>query len=96
MRILVTGGAGFLGSHLCDALIDEGHSVLCVDNLITGKLQNIAQFTHEPRFDFLKHDICVPFDPGAFDYVFHSPRRQVRSTISSMGSRRFVWAQWER
>jgi dTDP-glucose 4,6-dehydratase len=71
MRILVTGGAGFLGSHLCDALIAEGHSVLCVDNLITGKMQNIAQFRHEPRFDLLKHDICVPFDPGAFDYVFH-------------------------
>jgi dTDP-glucose 4,6-dehydratase len=71
MRTLVTGGAGFLGSHLCDSLIAEGHSVLCVDNLITGQMQNIAHLSSEPRFDFLNHDICVPFDPGAFDYVFH-------------------------
>jgi dTDP-glucose 4,6-dehydratase len=71
MRTLVTGGAGFLGSHLCDSLIAEGHSVLCVDNLITGNMRNLAQLAREPRFDFLNHDICVPFDPGAFDYVFH-------------------------
>jgi dTDP-glucose 4,6-dehydratase len=71
MRTIVTGGAGFLGSHLCDRLIAGGHSVLCVDNLITGKLQNIAHFAHESRFEFMKHDICIPFDPGAFDYAFH-------------------------
>jgi dTDP-glucose 4,6-dehydratase len=71
MRTIVTGGAGFLGSHLCDSLIAEGHSVLCVDNLITGQMKNIAHLAKEPRFDFLKHDICVPFDPGVFDYVFH-------------------------
>jgi dTDP-glucose 4,6-dehydratase len=71
MRTLVTGGAGFLGSHLCDSLIAEGHSVLCVDNLITGQMQNISHLSNEPRFDFLNQDICVPFDPGAFDYVFH-------------------------
>jgi dTDP-glucose 4,6-dehydratase len=71
MRTIVTGGAGFLGSHLCDSLIAEGHSVLCVDNLITGQMKNIAQLANEPRFDFLKHDICVPFDPSSFDYVFH-------------------------
>ena len=71
MRTLVTGGAGFLGSHLCDSLIAEGHSVLCVDNLITGQMQNIAHLSNEPQFDVLNHDICVPFDPGAFDYVFH-------------------------
>jgi dTDP-glucose 4,6-dehydratase len=71
MRTLVTGGAGFLGSHLCDSLIAEGHSVLCVDNLITGQMQNIAHLANEPRFDVLNHDICIPFDPGAFDYVFH-------------------------
>jgi dTDP-glucose 4,6-dehydratase len=71
MRTIVTGGAGFLGSHLCDSLIAEGHSVLCVDNLITGQMKNIAHLTQESRFDFLKHDICVPFDPGVFDYVFH-------------------------
>jgi dTDP-glucose 4,6-dehydratase len=71
MHILVTGGAGFLGSHLCDRLIADGHTVLCVDNLITGRMQNIAHLIREPRFDFLEHDICKPFDPGPFDYVFH-------------------------
>jgi dTDP-glucose 4,6-dehydratase len=71
MRILVTGGAGFVGSHLCDALLAEGHSVLCVDNLLTGRSENIAHLAHEPRFDFLEQDICRPFDPGSVDYVFH-------------------------
>ncbi len=49
-KILVTGGAGFLGSHLCDALIDAGHEVLCVDNLFTGSKQNVAHLLGEPRF----------------------------------------------
>ncbi|HWZ52859.1 MAG TPA: UDP-glucuronic acid decarboxylase family protein [Granulicella sp.] len=71
MHTIVTGGAGFLGSHLCDRLIAEGHSVLCVDNLITGRLQNIAHLQREPRFDVLDQDICTAFDPGRFDYVFH-------------------------
>src|SRR6202045_4922333 len=71
MHTIVTGGAVFLGSHLCDSLIAEGHSVLCVDNLITGKLENIAHLEREPRFDFLHQDVCLPFDPGRFDSVFH-------------------------
>jgi dTDP-glucose 4,6-dehydratase len=71
MRALVTGGAGFLGSHLCDALIERGDSVHCVDNLLTGRIKNLRQHRDNPRFTFLQHDICVPFDPGAFDYVFH-------------------------
>ena len=70
MRVLVTGGAGFLGSHLCDALIAEGHSVVCVDNLLTGRRDNLAQLVHEPRFEFLQQDICLPFNPGKVDYVF--------------------------
>src|SRR5579872_941858 len=71
MRILVTGGAGFLGSHLCDALLGEGHSVVCVDNLITGHLDNIAHLKSETRFSFENKDICDPFDVGAVDYVFN-------------------------
>ena len=71
MRALVTGGAGFLGSHLCDALLDEGHSVLCVDNLVTGREQNIAHLSREPRFQFERQDISEPFDFGATDYVFN-------------------------
>lgn len=57
-RILVTGGAGFLGSHLIDKLLDEGHEVLCVDNLFTGTKQNIDHLHNHPRFEFLRHDIC--------------------------------------
>jgi dTDP-glucose 4,6-dehydratase len=71
MRALVTGGAGFLGSHLCDALLAEGHSVLCVDNLITGREENLAHLVHEPRFEFRRHNISEPFDFGAVDYVFN-------------------------
>jgi dTDP-glucose 4,6-dehydratase len=71
MRALVTGGAGFLGSHLCEALIAEGHSVIAVDNLLTGSLRNLAHLRAEPRFAFLAHDVCEPFDFGAVDSVFH-------------------------
>jgi dTDP-glucose 4,6-dehydratase len=71
MRALVTGGAGFLGSHLCDALLAEGHHVVCVDNLLTGNLENIMHLAHEPRFEFEQQDICKPFDFGRVDYVFH-------------------------
>lgn len=56
-RVLVTGGAGFLGSHLCDRLIELGASVLCVDNFITGNHENITQLMGNPRFKFLKHDV---------------------------------------
>jgi UDP-glucuronate decarboxylase len=56
-RILVTGGAGFIGSHLCRRLIDEGHEVLCVDNLLTGQKRNIKELLDDYRFEFLRHDI---------------------------------------
>jgi len=71
MRVLVTGGAGFLGSHLCDALLAEGRSVVCADNLLTGSLENLAHLAHEPRFEFLHQDVCQAFDPGNLDYIFH-------------------------
>jgi dTDP-glucose 4,6-dehydratase len=69
--ILVTGAAGFLGSHLCDVLLAEGHRVLGVDNLATGSLANLAHLQTEPRFVFEELDICQPFDLGAVDYVFN-------------------------
>ncbi len=71
MRVLVTGGAGFLGSHLCDALLAEGHTVVCVDNLLTGRARNLEHLRKEPRFEFRQADVCKPFDFGKVDYVFH-------------------------
>lgn len=59
-RILVTGGAGFLGSHLCDKLIEQGHDVICVDNLFTGRKDNIRHLLHHPNFEFIRHDITEP------------------------------------
>jgi dTDP-glucose 4,6-dehydratase len=70
-RALVTGGAGFLGSHLCDALLGEGYSVVAVDNLLTGRLSNIAHLSNDNRFEFVQLDICAPFDCGKVHYVFH-------------------------
>jgi UDP-glucuronate decarboxylase len=59
-RILVTGGAGFLGSHLCDRLLAAGHEVVCADNLFTGAKRNIAHLHGHPRFEFLRHDVTFP------------------------------------
>jgi len=70
-RALVTGGAGFLGSHLCDALLAEAWSVVVVDNLLTGRRANLAHLRNEPRFEFVEKDICEPFDVGPVNYVFH-------------------------
>jgi dTDP-glucose 4,6-dehydratase len=71
MRVLVTGAAGFLGSHLADRLLGEGHTVLGVDNLSTGTTENIAHLGNDSRFSFLEGDICRPFDPGRVDYLFN-------------------------
>ncbi len=60
MRILVTGGAGFIGSHLCERLVSDGHEVLCVDSLFTGRRENLRALLGHPRFEFLRHDVCDP------------------------------------
>jgi len=72
MRSVVTGGAGFLGSHLCDYLLDEGHEVVAIDNLVTGSTNNIAHLFGNERFTFVKHDVTeFIYLPGPVDFVLH-------------------------
>ena len=61
MRILITGGAGFLGSHLADRLLEDGHEIICMDNLFTGSKRNIAHLMQNPSFEFFRHDVTDPF-----------------------------------
>ena len=68
-RVLVTGGAGFLGSHLCDALLAEGHAVVAVDNLLTGSPAYLADPGY--CFEFVEQDVCAAFDSGRVDANFH-------------------------
>ena len=70
-RTLITGGAGFLGSHLCDHLLSKGHEVICMDNLITGSLDNIKHIKNN-RFKFIEHNVTefIDFD-GPLDYILH-------------------------
>lgn len=62
MKILVTGGAGFIGSHLCKFLLDQGNQVVCLDNFFTGEKRNIEPFLGNPNFEFIEHDVTKPFD----------------------------------
>lgn len=72
MKALITGGAGFIGSHLCDFLLDKGFKVLAVDNFITGTPKNIQHLKKNPDFEFIEHDITKPLKiDGAIDYVLH-------------------------
>jgi dTDP-glucose 4,6-dehydratase len=89
MRVLVTGASGFLGSHLTDRLLGEGHLVLGIDNLSTGNLDNLAHLAGERRFSFEVRDICRPFDPGPVDCVFNfaspaSPPEFLRLAIETL------------
>ena len=72
MKILITGGAGFLGSHLCEFLLKKGHAVLCVDNLITGARQNIVNLEKHPSFRYIQYDVTTPlFIPEPVDVILH-------------------------
>jgi dTDP-glucose 4,6-dehydratase len=72
LRFLIAGAAGFIGSHLCDRLLDEGHEIVGLDNLLTGSPSNLAHLEGNPRFSFFRHDIAEPFDvPGPVDLVFN-------------------------
>lgn len=72
MRVLVTGGAGFLGSHLCDTLIQQGHTVICLDNLLTGRVENISTLLGHPNFSFVHYNVCDYLHvDGDLDGVLH-------------------------
>ena len=82
-RAVVTGGAGFLGSHLCEKLLGAGHAVVCVDNLITGKRENIAHLLGRTDFEFVLHDVSKPIEiEGAVEFVLHfaSPASPIDSS----------------
>ena len=60
MKVLVTGGAGFIGSHLCERLVGQGHEVICLDNFFTGRRENVRHLLNSGRFELLRHDVCEP------------------------------------
>jgi dTDP-glucose 4,6-dehydratase len=71
-RVVITGGAGFLGSHLCERALAEGHEVVCVDNLVTGRLENLKHLLDRDDIEFLEHDVTKPFEvAGPVDYILH-------------------------
>jgi dTDP-glucose 4,6-dehydratase len=72
VRYLISGAAGFIGSHICDRLIEKGHEVLALDNLITGHKENISHLLSHPKFRFIEHDVCAPIDiSGPTDRILH-------------------------
>ncbi|EFU29730.1 UDP-glucuronic acid decarboxylase family protein [Segatella buccae] len=70
-KVLVAGGAGFIGSHLCNRLVHDGYSVVCLDNLYTGSMSNIEKLMDSPRFDFIKHDVIFPYEINDISMVFN-------------------------
>ena len=90
MRVVITGGAGFLGSHLCDLFIQKGWDVLCIDNLITGTRSNISHLLSNPRFSFTEHDVTRYIEvSGPVDAVLHfaspaSPPDYLKAPIQTM------------
>jgi UDP-glucuronate decarboxylase len=91
-RILVTGGAGFLGSHLIDRLLEQGHEIVCADNLFTGTKRNIDHLHSHPRFEFLRHDVCNPLKvevdeiynlacPASPPHYQHNPVQTTKTSV---------------
>src|SRR4051812_2379198 len=72
LRTVITGGAGFVGSHLCERFLNDGHEVICVDNLLTGSRRNIEHLIDRPRFRFDEHNVSEPIEvDGPVDHVLH-------------------------
>jgi len=90
MRVLVTGGAGFLGSHLCESLVEQGHIVVCMDNLVTGRVENVAHLLGNDRFSFVKYNVCdYVHVEGALDAILHfaspaSPQDYLEMPIATL------------
>ncbi|MEO6202520.1 MAG: NAD-dependent epimerase/dehydratase family protein, partial [Nitrospirales bacterium] len=90
MRIFITGGAGFLGSHLCETLILQGHTVICLDNLLTGRTENIGALMGHPKFSFIHYNVCDYLHvDGPVDAVMHfaspaSPQDYLEFPIATM------------
>ena len=70
MKVIVTGGAGFIGSNLCERLLNEGHEILCVDNFFSGRKRNISHLEDDPKFEVVRHDVTFPLYLEA-DIIFH-------------------------
>src|SRR5919202_1743647 len=92
MRVLVTGGAGFIGSHVCDRLMADGHEVLCLDNFFTGSKRNIAHLLGAPRFELIRHDVVEPIllevdriynlaCPASPVHYQHNPVKTVKTNV---------------
>ena len=82
MRTVITGGAGFVGSHLCERFLARGHEVVCVDNLITGSLPNIELLRSNPLFSFIRHDISHPIEFGPGKRLFYRHGIGDRAAVS--------------
>ena len=70
-KILITGGAGFIGSHLCKTLINKNHYIICLDNLLTGSINNISELMNHPNFEFVKHDIIEPYYRDGINEIYN-------------------------
>lgn len=108
MRILITGGAGFLGSHLCERLLNDGHEVICLDNFFTGFKRNVAHLMSHPNFELIRHDVIDPFKfevdqiynlacPASPPHYQHNPikttKTSVMGAINSLGLAKRVKAR---
>ena len=94
MVILVTGGAGFLGSHLCERLLNQGHEVLCLDNFFTGRRKNVAHLADNPNFELIRHDVVDPFK-FEVDRIYNLACPLLQFIISIIRSRLLKLLLWE-